>query len=224
MHSAWSSRGRPKLLDLFCGAGGASRGYIDAGFDVMGIDHVPQPYYPRDSMGCIVADFRCFEPAWIAEQFTVVHASPPCQAFSPVRNMTGKQYDDLITETRNLCQATGLPYVIENVPWAPLENAFQLCGDCVGLPIVRHRIFESNIRIVPPPCYGHTAARSHLSFLDTKESAYRDAMECDWMSVEASRQAIPPRYTRWIGERLLKVIHDGKNLAEGEVHVTEGDE
>jgi DNA (cytosine-5)-methyltransferase 1 len=33
---------KPKLLDLYCGAGGASKGYQRAGFYVVGVDINPQ--------------------------------------------------------------------------------------------------------------------------------------------------------------------------------------
>lgn len=196
---------RHKLLDLFCGGGGASRGYIDAGFAVMGIDHIRQPYYPTDSMGYICEDFRRKGPDWIREHFDAVHASPPCQAYSITRNMTkaANKHARLIEDTRELLLATGLPYVIENVPQAPLKRTFTLCGNTVGLPIIRHRIFESNVYMRPPPCLGHD---QHYSFLETKHSVYRDAMECDWMSNAASREAIPPRYAKWIGVRLLEYL------------------
>lgn len=169
----------------------------------MGIDHVRQPYYPTDSMGYICEDFRRKGPDWIREHFDAVHASPPCQAYSSTRNMTKttNKHAKLIEATRDLLVASGLPYVIENVPLAPLERTFTLCGDMFGLPIIRHRIFESSVLMVPPPCVGHDPEA--LAFIGTTHSVYRDAMECDWMSVEASREAIPPRYTRWIGDRLM---------------------
>jgi DNA (cytosine-5)-methyltransferase 1 len=202
--------GKPRLLDLFCGAGGASKGYIDAGWDVMGLDNVRQPFYPNLSMGYVLADFREFGATWIAEWFDAVHASPPCQAHSAMKNMAkGKQYHDLIPEVRELLQATGLPYVIENVEHAPLHNPILLCGDMFGLRVTRHRLFESNVYMFPGPCTHERKRGKFLGFITEKgrqASEYRDAMGCDWMSVEASRQAIPPIYAKWIGEHLMAHI------------------
>ncbi len=202
--------GKPRLLDLFCGAGGASKGYIDAGWDVMGLDNVRQPYYPTVSMGYILADFREFGPAWIAEWFDAIHASPPCQAHSVMKNVNKKTYRDLIPQTRELLQATGLPYVIENVERAPLHNPILLCGANFGLRVTRHRLFESNVYLTPEPCTHERKRGVFLSFVPEDghaESEYRDAMGCNWMSVAASRQAIPPVYTKWIGERLMEAIN-----------------
>ena len=201
-----------KLLDLFCGAGGASRGYINAGFEVMGLDVLRQRYYPLDSMGYVLGDFRCFKPEWIRERFDAVHASPPCQAHTRLRNASKKQYKDLIPPTRELLQATGLPYVIENVPGAPLVDPIVLCGDMFGLKVKRHRLFESNVYMTPPICLcvrGDVRDGQKLGFIEATDSQYRDAMECDWMSVEDSRQAIPPRYTEWIGYKLIDHINAG---------------
>ena len=205
---------RPRLLDLFCGAGGASKGYIDAGWDVMGLDNVRQAYYPTHSMGYILADFREFGAAWMAQWFDAVHASPPCQAHSVMKNVTKKSYRDIIPEVRELLQATGLPYVIENVERAPLVKPILLCGDNFGLRVTRHRLFESNVRMVPEPC-SHDRKGGFIGFVDSDQpdSVYRDAMGCNWMSVEASRQAIPPVYTKWIGEQLLSFLETQRDGA-----------
>lgn len=200
-------RGKPRLLDLFCGAGGASKGYHDAGFEVMGLDNQKQPYYPTMSMGYIRADFREFTPEWIRTWFDAVHASPPCQAHSSVtRNK--KIYPDLIPATRELLVATGLPYVIENVQGAPLKDPILLCGDMFGLKVARHRLFESNVYMTPPPCTHYYRDPTFLTHVpgDHSRGDYRDAMGVNWMSVEASRQAIPPVFTKWIGEQLLRVV------------------
>lgn len=202
--------GKPRLLDLFCGGGGATVGYIRAGFEVMGIDNRRQPYYPHTSMGYILGDFCEFGPEWIARWFDAVHASPPCQAHTPLRRVnSSKRYRDLIPATRELLKATGLPYVMENVPGAPMTEAFTLCGSIFGLPITRHRLFESNVYMTPEPCSHYPRGGKlgrHLNFMDDErpESDYRSAMGVDWMSVENSRQAIPPAYTEWIGGQLLK--------------------
>lgn len=149
---------RPRLLDLFCGAGGAAMGYHRAGFDVVGVDIVPQPNYPfelwhADALDVLRSGFPDFD---------AIHASPPCQAHSTIakqiRKMgwTENEHVDLVAQTRELLQATGLPYVIENVPGAPLESPFTLCGSSFGLNVRRHRLFETNWDIgMVPPCAHH---------------------------------------------------------------------
>jgi DNA (cytosine-5)-methyltransferase 1 len=206
---------KPRLLDLFCGAGGAGRGYELAGFTVMGVDNIRQPYHHGEY---ILADIRKLPDAggakFLRDNFDAVHASPPCQAHTKLKNMTKRNYVDLIPYTREMLQESGLPYVIENVPGAPLVNPILLCGTMFNLKVKRHRIFESNVYMVPQPdaCWiGGVRDGMYHSFLHdggplSNQRAYRDAMGCDWMSVEASRQAIPPAYTKWIGEKLLRAL------------------
>src|SRR5690348_13600467 len=139
---------RPKLLDLFCGAGGAAMGYHRAGFDVVGVDIKPQPRYPfefhqGDALDPTYRD-PWFEPWWI-DTFNAIHASPPCQAYTKARKLQGKEHPDLIGPTRELLKATGLPYVIENVPGAPLVDPVVLEGQMFeGLATQRARWFETN--------------------------------------------------------------------------------
>src|SRR5690349_21349641 len=123
---------KPRLLDLFCGAGGAAKGYADAGFEVVGVDHVDQPNYPYE----FHKGDALLMGAWLLHNgdFDAVHASPPCQAYTTLRTLQGgKEYPDLIAPTRDLLQKSGLPYVIENVVGAPLVNPVQLCGSSFGL-------------------------------------------------------------------------------------------
>ena len=150
-----------RLLDLFCGAGGASEGYRRAGFEVVGVDIKPQPHYPFDF---IEADALTVGggPEWIASYFDAVHASPPCQAHSSLRHLQSTASVDLIAETRELLRQTGLPYIIENVVGAPLLDPVKLCGSSLGLGAMcedgkwrqlrRHRLFESNVPLMGPPC------------------------------------------------------------------------
>ncbi len=160
---------KPRLLDLFCGAGGASVGYRRAGFDVVGVDINPQPNYPFEfdqADALVVLDEAlkgAAHPSDIGEQFDAIHASPPCQAFSTIAKQArvmGRVPDgnhvDLVEPTRELLQATGLPYVIENVVGAPLENYIQLCGSSFGLNVERHRWFElGGFSMLAPPCAHH---------------------------------------------------------------------
>lgn len=195
----------PRLLDLFCGAGGAARGYQRAGFYVVGVDVHPQPHYCGDELHQddaldVLADLVTGD--WL-ESFDAIHASPPCQHYANVTQWRGNQADhpDLIPETRRQLLAWGGPFIIENVRTNALESPFVLCGSMFGLRVIRHRYFESNaIPFSLMPTCNHTGA---MAFEHKHERAYADAMGCDWMSAVEARQAIPPAYTEWIGARLM---------------------
>lgn len=211
---------RPRLLDLMCGAGGAAMGYHRAGFEVVGVDINPQPNYPfefhqMDAMDATVA-------VWA---FDAIHASPPCQLFTVYRNnhkQTYKPVQNLIPETRDLLQATGLPYVIENVPGAPLHNPVQLCGTSFPpLEVRRHRMFESNIPLTAPPCdHGRLTVRKYPGSSNRPNgrtvcnvgeyrvplAIQKVAMGVDWMTLPELSEAIPPAFTEHIGTQLLAAI------------------
>lgn len=152
---------KPRLLDLFCGACGAAMGYHRAGFDVAGVDIRPQPNYPfefhqDDAFDVFDRISSGHHMSWI-DQFDAIHASPPCQAYSVANNIHGrKDHPELIEAARGLLQETGLPYVIENVPGAPLIDPVTICGLSVGLNVKRHRLFETNFPLMVPPCCDHT--------------------------------------------------------------------
>lgn len=140
----------PKLLDLFCGAGGASMGYHLAGFEVEGVDIKPQPHYPFKFYQADALEFNL-------EGYDAYHASPPCQAYSRLRHLPwlkGRNYPALIDATRQVLVATGKPWVIENVADAPLGQEYgyiMLCGwSLAEMPIYRHRLFESNVAMLAP--------------------------------------------------------------------------
>ena len=199
---------RPRLLDLFCGAGGAATGYHRAGFDVVGVDNRPQPNYPfAYHLGNALE--------WLGEGyaggFDAIHASPPCQLFSAYQraNTRQKQHLNLIPETRELLRASGLPYVIENVPGAPLEDPVTICGVSVGLEVRRHRLFETSVPLIVPPCAcgGWMPAKfdrgsRHIRPNDRRTVAVGEwripldvqqkAMEIDWMDRHDSRRRSPP--------------------------------
>jgi DNA (cytosine-5)-methyltransferase 1 len=132
---------RPKLLDLYCGAGGAGMGYHRAGFDVVGVDIKPQRRYPFEFIRADALEYLARH--W--QEFDAIHASPPCQAHSRITPKNARAaHQDMIPDTRSLLVGSGLPYIIENVMGAPLIDPVVLCGAAFGLKVYRHRQFESN--------------------------------------------------------------------------------
>ncbi len=187
---------RPRLLDLFCGAGGASVGYHRAGFDVLGVDVKPQPRYPFDF---VQADAMTFP----LDGFDAVHASPPCQHYANVTAWRGDVNDhpDLLPATLTRLAEVDVPWVVENVPEAPVRRDFLLCGSQFGLKVRRHRAFQTSPRMYSllPPCQH----RGLLPFEHKGERAYADAMGCTWMTNVEAREAIPPAMTEYIGAHIL---------------------
>lgn len=141
-----------RLLDLYCGAGGCAVGYSRAGFDVVGVDLNPMPRYPFEFHQGDALDYLREH----GHEFDVIHASPPCQAYCSLKSMpNAKVHPDLVAPTREALEATGKPYVIENVPGAPLLSPTMLCGTMFGLgtgdaDLRRHRLFETNWSLVLP--------------------------------------------------------------------------
>jgi hypothetical protein len=140
---------RRRLLDLFCGASGAARGYQLAGSHVTGVDLAEQPRYAGDAF--IRGDALDYVAAH-GREYDAIHASPPCQAYTALRRLHGehRDYPDLVAATRDALRATGRPYVIENVPGAPLLEPAMLCGSMFGLLVRRHRLFESSLLLFSP--------------------------------------------------------------------------
>jgi len=213
---------RPRLLDLFCGAGGAAVGYHRAGFDVVGVDVVDQPHYP---FWFGQGDALTFP----LDGFDAVHASPPCQAYirSGVVAKDGR-HPDLLPRVRDLLEQSSLPYIIENVPGAPMRCDVMLCGSMFGLEVRRHRWFESNMNLAPwtPTCdhsrpvtgvYGrpHGKAGAWPGMLPSDRETWSRAMGIDWMTVAELADAIPPAYTTWIGAQLLAAIGQPSESAVG---------
>lgn len=213
---------KPRLLDLFCCAGGAGEGYVRAGFDVVGVDIVPRPNNPHPF---IQADALTLDDDFISS-FDAIHASPPCQSYSDLakRNKNGHEWPRLIEPVREMLIRSGKPYVIENVEGAPLIDPVILCGTMFpGLRVLRHRLFETNFPLTAPPHKKHPKVhtfdrrKSHFGKTDEWKdfvqvtgggnctlAAARDAMGIDWMTKAEINEAIPPAYTEYIGKALLK--------------------
>lgn len=216
---------KPRLLDLFCGAGGCAMGYHRAGFEVVGVDLEPQRHYPFEFHQ---ADAMTYP----LDGFDVIHASPVCKAYTNCNLSPKEQYEKQIAPIRERLQATGKPYIIENVMGAKadMHASLLLCGSMFGLPIQRHRLFEignTDLFIVPPgPCrhenatiavYGHSVWDSSLPGTRRKDGRSRpdsvsveighQAMGIDWMNKEELAQSVPPIYTEYIGCQLLSVLY-----------------
>jgi len=146
---------KPRALDLFCGAGGVSKGLADAGFDVWGIDIKPQPRYIHPGR---FVQGDALDPPFDLREFDFIWASPPCQAHTALKTMhNAKEHRDLIPDTRRNLKASGVPWVMENVPGAPMERSLMLCGTMFGLgsgdaELRRHRIFETSWMVLAPHC------------------------------------------------------------------------
>jgi DNA (cytosine-5)-methyltransferase 1 len=202
-----------RVLDVCCGAGGLSMGYYLAGFDVVGVDIRPQPNYPFPFVQADGIDYT----AEHGHTFDLVHGSWPCERYATVTRWRGNPDDhpDLIGPGREVMQATGRPWVIENVPETAtaslLRPDYLLCGTQFGLNVRRHRVFETSWGgggDLLPPCWHHQGL---LAFEHKGERAYADAMGCTWMTNLEARKAVPPAYTHWIATQFLTL--EGRTAA-----------
>lgn len=217
---------KPRMLDLFCGGGGASVGYARAGWDVVGVDLNPMPRYP---FTFYQADALEFLDAGGSDGFDAVHASPPCQRYSAITKMHGREtveaHPGLIAPVRDRLRELGIPYVIENVERARAEllDPVMLCGSMFDLRsgpyyLRRHRLFESSPVSLWPPAscahgklalavYGHpggSSRRDGRSFGSVED--WRTGMGIDWMSADELAEAIPPAYSEHIGRALIAAL------------------
>ena len=207
---------RPKLLDLFCGAGGCSVGYDRAGFDVTGVDITVMPRYPYE-FHQVDAFHYLLEHG---HRYDAIHASPPCQDHSTLSSLTGEHGTGwMLAGMQQLLPTFGVPYVIENVPGAPMRTDYKLCGCMFGLPgLRRERWFETSWRgyELRPPCHhtgktvtvaGHPGGSSTRDGdVGSSTAEWKVAMGIDWMTARELAQAIPPAYTEYIGGFLLNAI------------------
>jgi DNA (cytosine-5)-methyltransferase 1 len=213
----------PRLLDAFCCAGGAAEGYARSGFEVVGIDKNPQPNYPFEFIqGDALEHLRNHD---FTDTFDAIHASPPCQTFCAYRRKghgVGGGYEDLIEWTRRALIATGRPWIMENVPGAPLESPVRLCGSSFGLDVRRHRLFETNWPLMVPPCdhswqtprfkpaTNRTNLRSTVEVgvwripLDVQKAAMGIDRE---ITLRELSEALPPAYTEHIGRELHAYLY-----------------
>jgi DNA (cytosine-5)-methyltransferase 1 len=206
-----------RALDLFCCAGGVGKGLQQAGFDVVGVDielqwHYPGEFHRGDAM------------TFPLDGFDFIWASPPCQGYSDLKNMPdAKEHPKLIEAVRERLQASGKPYAIENVEGAPLLNPITLCGsqfrlEVDGFQLRRHRLIETNFFVPQPTCRhtepvigvygGHARCRSAKhggrgtrDFVGkSQKELASEAMGIDWMTLKEMSQALPPVYSKFIGE------------------------
>lgn len=222
----------PRLLDLFCGAGGAAAGYHSAGFDVWGVDISPHTAYP---FKYVVADATLvLRDEWFLNGFDVIHASPPCQENSITKHLRDSQGgkvkssgSNLLLPVRELLLKSGKPFVIENVPGADMRSDLMLCGSMFGLKVTsdhcerqlrRHRLFESNVNIGTQPACVHSGKPLGVygspndsipgggqTARTVKEAG--ELMGITWMlKWNDIKEAIPPAYTNYIGLNLLEGI------------------
>jgi DNA (cytosine-5)-methyltransferase 1 len=203
-------------------------GYHRAGFEVVGVDINPQPRYP---FAFVQADVLTMDPRFL-RWFDAIHASPPCQGYTAMRHAPGaKGAPLLIDKTRGMLEASGRPWIIENVEearWA-MRSPILLCGSMFGLgadghQLRRHRLFESNVDLCPPgPCDhaepvigvygGHVRCRSAAhggrgtrDFVGKdKPKLAMEAMGIDWATMNQMSEAVPPAFTEHLGQQMLAI-------------------
>jgi len=205
-----------KALDLFCGAGGATKGLQRAGFHVTGVDINPQPRYCGDWF--IQAD--AMRGDWDYNDFDFIWASPPCQRYTRMQKIRNREHPDLIprlrSQLRGILRVALIPFVIENVPGAPLENPVMLCGAMFELRTYRHRLFECSFPVAVPGHPKHTirtekAGRPSNGYLSVAGhfpgvQIIRDAWGVPWMNRDEVAQAIPPAYSEYIARQFLRSL------------------
>lgn len=229
---------KPKLLDLFCGAGGTAKGYMDAGFYVVGVDIQPQPHYCGDEFyqddALVVLNTLLAGSTWhgyTLSDFTAIHASPECKSYTICNLSPKEKYEQLIAPVRQCLSAANKPWIIENVLGAKrhMNASILLCGTMFGLRTTRHRLFETNIPLFFPPfacdhrdapisVYGHSVWDASKVGTPRKDGRRRpdsvsievgrQAMGIAWMNINELAEAIPPAFTEFLGKHLLAYVDD----------------
>ncbi len=222
-----------RLLDLYCGAGGAAAGYYSAGFTkIVGVDNRPQKHYPFTFVLGDAIDYLAAH----GHEFDAIHASPPCQAYMDTHKNGAKPsiHPRLIEPTRALLLRMGVPYVIENVHKAPLNISLMLCGTMFGLRVIRHRYFECSFPILPSPVpcnhWGQVASGDFVGVYAMGGRGHRhgrgirdgppeapkvtaaEAMGIDWMNFYELTQAIPSAYTEFVGKQLVEYLKESVHV------------
>lgn len=209
---------KPRLLDLFCGAGGAAMGYSRAGFQIVGVDLYPQPNYPFEFHQADALTYPL-------DGFHFIHTSPPCQGYTALKAVHGNKHPLLIPAMRKRLRDSGIPSLIENVPGAPIRRDLMLCGEMFQLAVLRHRYFEMcNMEFRRQPAHprhrGRVAGMRHGEWFQGPYFAvygegggkgtvaqWQQAMGIDWMTERRElAEAIPPAYTQYIGEQLMSAL------------------
>jgi DNA (cytosine-5)-methyltransferase 1 len=214
-------------------------GYHGAGFDVVGVDIAPQPDYPFEFFQGDAISNGPWLDYW--PNIDAIHASPPCQRYTAMRTMwnhRGGEHPDLVEPTRKMLESLHLPWVIENVPGAPMAHSIMLCGTMFGLGVKehdrelrRHRLFETSFPLLGPTCqhqratigiYGdhardrrRTSGSRGVDFPDRDKLALaQEAMGMPWVTRwKGLSEAIPPAYTEFIGAELLRQLSASSTLA-----------
>ena len=218
---------KPNLIDLFCGGGGATKGYQRAGFYVIGVDIEPQPNYCGDEfIQGDALEFLASRPYWI--QNNAVHASPPCHDFTSLASISGGDGTGwMLPAVLWFLRKLQTPWIVENVDGAPLpksatlfgDNAAVLCGSMFDLQVLRHRTFLASFPIhapehgsheglfYSPAGHGEPSKEKRARFAELRGEGYQkramNAMGIDWMGRDDMTEAIPPAYTEWLGKQML---------------------
>lgn len=232
---------RPLLLNGCCCAGGSCHGYEQAGFEVWGVDIEPQPHYVHPERFIQADILDVLADRRFMSRFSAAHVSPPCQGYSPLNAYNKLEYPMLIEPVRDLLNGYSIPYVIENVPGAPLKNPILLCGYMFDdLMVERHRLFEFSQPASQPAHPPHTLRCTRNGYLPTADAPLMsihggkhsrawqrkacEVMGVPWMAVPLDAnverikigirevcEAIPPAYSKWTGDWLMKAIREQDN-------------
>jgi DNA (cytosine-5)-methyltransferase 1 len=196
-----------------------SAGLRDAGFDVIGVDINPQPNYPARFIQADIMTMSSHDFSVLCAGVDFIWASPPCQAFTAYKRRGGhvRPRENLIPRVREMLQLTGIPYAIENVVGAPLQDAVVLCGSMFNLDVRRHRLIETSFPMLAPACQHEKQTPRFAPATNRKNKrstvevgvwripldVQQRAMGIDWMTREELSQAIPPAYAAFVGRRGL---------------------